>query len=480
MINYDIIIGIEVHVNINSKAKMFSYAPNSHNQKPNTQVDLLDIAILGILPTVNMEVINKSIILADSLNMEIFYNNIAFDRKHYIYYDLPKGYQITQQYHPIGRNGSIILSNNKKITIERIHIEEDTAKQITKNNIKYLDYNRSGMPLIEIVSDPCINSASEASEYLNELKKILVFKDISDAKLEDGSMRADINISLKKKDTDILGTKVEIKNINSFNNVIKAIGYEISRQSEILDNNELIIQETRRYDDNKSTTVSMRNKTDVIGYSYCPEPNIPIISLEEKYVLDLINNSKKSVQLIEQELKDLNFSKSNIDLLMNDFNLYSLFIRFNDSKIVDKINLFNFVTNEISGNLNKAKINWKSLSENQINDLIELIKLLQSNKINIKEAKSFNKLIITDNEELKNLIQKNKTNNVFTKEDIEKILINYFNDNNKLVLEYKERPERVSKFFIGMVMKETKAQADPKIVLEIFNEKIKNFFEQKS
>jgi len=475
MNNYDVVIGIEVHVNINSKAKMFSRALNLHNQKPNSQVDLLDIALLGVLPTVNMQVINKAIILADSLNMEIFYQKIIFDRKHYIYYDLPKGYQITQQYHPIGKHGFITLKDNKKITIERIHMEEDTAKQITKNNIKYLDYNRSGMPLIEIVSDPCINSALEASNYLNELKKILVFKDISDAKLEDGSMRADINISLKKKDTDKLGTKVEIKNINSFNNVIKAINYEINRQSKMLDNNEEIIQETRRYDDNKSITVFMRNKSDIIGYSYCPEPNIPPIILEDKYVLDIIKNSKKSVQTIEEELKSLNFSEKNIDLLMNNFDTFSLFNKLNDQNILDKIGLFNFVVNEISGHLNKFKINWKKLNENQINDLIGLIKSLQENKINIKEAKVFNKLIIVDNESFKSLVEKNQTENIYDEEFIEKILDKYFENNNDLLLQYKNRPERVSKFFIGMVMKETKAKANPKIVLEIFNNKIKNF-----
>ena len=272
MKNFEVIIGIEVHTVLNTKTKMFSSSLNCHYSKQNTNISPIDLALPGTLPQPNFEGIKKGIWLAIELNMDINYKNIQFDRKNYFYLDLPKGFQITQQYFPIGKNGYIeIISESgekKRIDIERIHLEEDTAKQTIKDDKLFLDYNRSGMPLIEIVTKPNIASGYEAQQYLKELVKILKFANISDAKLEDGSLRADVNISIRPFGQKEFGNKVEIKNINSINNVKKAIDFEINRQTQLLLKNEKVIQETRRFDDSQNITVHMREKTNAVNYRY--------------------------------------------------------------------------------------------------------------------------------------------------------------------------------------------------------------------
>jgi aspartyl-tRNA(Asn)/glutamyl-tRNA(Gln) amidotransferase subunit B len=244
MNNFRATIGIEVHTELNTLSKMFSSVAVSAYDKPNTNINEIDLGLPGVLPSPNKAAVIKGIQLATALKMEIN-NNLCFDRKNYFYQDLPKGFQITQQYHPIGRNGQIRISN-KIIKIERIHLEEDTAKQQIINGKLCLDYNRCGIPLIEIVSQPDMETPKEAIEYLTLLKRILTFLNISDGKMEDGSFRADVNISVAPIGTNKLGTKVEIKNINSFANVGSAIEYEFQRQVRQLLKGEKVIQETRR------------------------------------------------------------------------------------------------------------------------------------------------------------------------------------------------------------------------------------------
>jgi aspartyl-tRNA(Asn)/glutamyl-tRNA(Gln) amidotransferase subunit B len=240
MDKYIVTIGLEIHTELNTKSKMFSSSINSINAPINTDVNEIDLGLPGILPSPNKEAIIKAIKLCKALNMKID-PLLRFDRKNYFYQDLPKGYQITQQYYPIGKNGKL-----NDVSIQRLHLEEDTAKQFVVDNKINLDYNRAGIPLIEIVSEPVIHSSKQAIDFLIELRNILIFCDISDGKMEEGSFRVDVNISLAKDSDNELGTKVEIKNINSFANVVEAIDFEIKRQSTLLQQNKKITQETRR------------------------------------------------------------------------------------------------------------------------------------------------------------------------------------------------------------------------------------------
>ena len=266
---WELVIGIEIHIELNTKTKMFSPILNNFNSMPNSNVSNIDLAYPGSLPLVNKEAIIKGIKLAKALNMEID-PLVQFDRKNYFYPDLPKGYQITQQFYPIGKNGKIkikVENEWKEIKIERIHLEEDTAKSIHSKDKTYLNYNRAGVPLIEIVSHPVIHSAKEAAAYVEAIRQTALCLNISDAKMNEGSLRTDINISIREKGTNVFNNRVEVKNLNSISNVQKAIEFEAERQLNIYQNGKTVVQETRRFDEQLKETVSMRLKTKIFDSS---------------------------------------------------------------------------------------------------------------------------------------------------------------------------------------------------------------------
>ena len=282
--NFEAVIGLEIHVEMKTKSKMFSSAPINFSDEPNTDTTYLDFAFPGTMPVVNKEAVRKAIQMCNALHMEID-DELWFDRKNYFYSDLPKGYQITQQARPIGKNGYLeieIDGEKRKIGIERLHMEEDTCKQTHFNDYTLLDYNRAGIPLIEIVSLPVMHTGLEARKYVEKIREFVTFSGVSDGKMEEGSLRCDVNISLRPYGSDKFGTKVEIKNLNSIANIEKAIDYEILRQSRLLFKGEDIIQETRRFDEAKKETILMRVKTDAVDYKYFTEPNITPIKLSKE------------------------------------------------------------------------------------------------------------------------------------------------------------------------------------------------------
>lgn len=251
--NFETIVGIEIHVEMKTKSKMFSLAPISFGLKPNSEVVAFDMAFPGTMPRVNKEAVKNAIRVSNALHMSID-QEIWFDRKNYFYSDLPKGFQITQQARPIGSEGYLIINVNgkdKKIGIERLHMEEDTCMQHHFSDYTLLDYNRAGIPLIEIVSKPEIRSGEEARKYVEKIREIVTFSNVSDGKMEEGSLRCDVNVSIRPYGSDKFGTKVEIKNLNSIANVEKAIDFEAKRQSELLLLGQEVEQETRRYDEAK-------------------------------------------------------------------------------------------------------------------------------------------------------------------------------------------------------------------------------------
>jgi aspartyl-tRNA(Asn)/glutamyl-tRNA(Gln) amidotransferase subunit B len=283
--NLEVIIGIEIHLELNTKTKLFSHAKNDFDSLPNTNATVIDLGYPGTLPSLNKEAVVKGIKLCKALQMSIDHE-LHFDRKNYYYTDIPKGFQITQQFRPIGSNGkmTLFLSDNKvkEVNINRLHIEEDTARQIHTSTETLINYNRAGVPLLEIVSEPEMSTSEEAMSYINNIRTIALFLGISDSKMSEGSLRADINISLRMLGSKKLGTKVEIKNINSLNNVKKAIEFEIACQSKKIIAGEIIKQETKRFDEATSENIVMREKSDDIDYKYFKEPNIPPIILDEK------------------------------------------------------------------------------------------------------------------------------------------------------------------------------------------------------
>ena len=286
---YKVVIGLEVHCELKSNSKNFSGSRNSYSTIPNSNVSVVDLGMPGILPVVNKEAVKNSIKMALAMHCDIP-EKLTFERKNYFYPDLPKGYQITQFKNPIGTNGYVMINVNgedKKILIHDTHLEEDTASLDHYNAYSLIDYNRCGVPLLETVTEPCINSADEAVAFLESLRSIFLYCDTSYARSDRGQIRCDVNVSLMKEDSTELGTRVEMKNINSFSSVREAIICEVERQTEILNNGGVILQETRRFDENTNQTYSMRSKEDAIDYRYFTDPNLPPVKISREWVEEI-------------------------------------------------------------------------------------------------------------------------------------------------------------------------------------------------
>lgn len=457
-------IGLEIHTELNTKTKMFSNSINDINSLPNTNINEIDLGMPGILPSINKQAIIKAIRLAKALDMNID-SLLKFDRKNYFYQDLPKGYQITQQYKPIGRDGKL-----NDVIIQRIHLEEDTAKQYFENNRLCLDYNRAGIPLIEIVTEPMIHSTKQAMDFLITLRNILVFADISDGKMEEGSFRVDVNISLAKYDDKQLGTKVEIKNINSFANVVSAIDFEINRQLAILDKGEKIQQETRRWDDVSQQTKFMRIKSDEVDYHYFPEPNIINIDISSLIVETSV---PKLPTQVKQELLDLGITNDIVEQLINNFNIYRAFT-YLTNKTKNTKAIITWLLIELPPLLKQTNHKFNDVSNNFLDSISELILLIEKSTINIKQAKTIFEHMWQSKKRPAQLIDelgfKQIVNDDLIKNQLQKII-----ENNKQMLnQYNSRPERVEKMFIGLLMKETKGQVNPNKSIEILRKIIKD------
>ena len=343
-------IGIEVHVELKSMAKVFSLSKNSFNDEANTNINVIDLGYPGVLPKLNKGVIDSALKACLALNCKI--NRLMhFDRKNYFYPDLPKGYQITQQDTPIGYDGFVeveVDGNKEKIYLERIHIEEDTCKSI-HTDYTLLNYNRAGVPLIEIVTKPCITSSKQAVAYLEKLRETLLYLGVSDVKIEEGSMRCDVNVSVS--DTDSLGTKCEVKNIGSISNVGLAIDYEIKRQTELIKNGEKIIEQTRRFDDKTKTTVLMRYKETGNDYRYFPEPDIPFVYITDEWLASVLENMPILASELKEKYISLGINNNNIKTIMANRELCDFL-----EKVIDKCNPLiaaNLLTSDILSYLNK-------------------------------------------------------------------------------------------------------------------------------
>lgn len=469
--NFEIVVGIEVHVVLNTKTKMFSPSKSDHNDSPNVNICPIDLGHPGIMPSPNALAIKKGIVLAKAFNMKI-QNDIVFDRKNYFYRDLPKGFQITQQFFPIGYDGKITLENGSTILLERIHLEEDTAKQFKKEDGIYLDYNRAGMPLIEIVTKPCIKSAKDASLFLKELKRILTFNKISDAKLEEGSMRADVNISVKPCGANYFGTRVEIKNINSVSNVEKAIEYEANEQIKLILTSQKVEQVTKRFNDKTEKTEYLRAKTNAVDYRYLTEPNIYIKKISNDFIKSVIEKNYVDLNKIKNDFLDLKISNEFINILLDNYFLYEKFMLINQ-KVNNPSEVIRWLCLELAGNLSKRNISFENLESSKFDKLAEIILLIQEQKINSKQGKEILQIVCDTQKSVEEIIEENNFKQITDKKLIGSILEKYMKDNQQMLNQYNDRPERVEKFFIGMIMKETNGQANPEIATEVFKEKIK-------
>ena len=469
---YEVTIGLEVHCEAKTNTKMFSKGINSYNSLPNNNVNQVDLAFPGILPVLNMEGLEKSIKMALALNCEIP-EVLCFDRKNYYYPDLPKGFQITQSRKPIGTNGYVnvyVGDEIKRIDILDIHMEEDTASLDHFDTYSLVDYNRAGVPLLETVTAPCMHTADEALAFLDALRKIFIYTGVSDARLDKGQMRCDVNVSIAKKGSNELGTKVEMKNIPSFVNVREAIIAEVERQKEALNNGEEILQETRRYDENTKKTYRMREKVDGVDYKYFPEANIPPMIID-----------KEMVESIKNTLPKLQFER--INEYINNYGVSLV-----DAKsIVKEKNVSDYYEEVISlGSNPKVASNWMAnivlgylnKEEKDINDiyltpkmLSEIIEMVETNKISSKQGKDVFNAVLEQNKEPKVIVEELGIRQI-TNEDELRVIVNEVIDANLKMVEDYKNGKNIFNFFVGQLMKQTKGQANPVMANKVMKEEL--------
>ncbi len=458
-------IGIEVHVELKSMAKVFSLSKNNFNDEANTNINVIDLGYPGVLPRLNKGVIDDALKACLALNFNI--NRLMhFDRKNYFYPDLPKGYQITQQDTPIGYDGYVEISN-KKIYLERMHIEEDTCKSLHTTDT-LLNFNRAGVPLLEIVTKPCISSGKEAVEYLEKLRETLLYLGISDVKIEEGSMRCDVNVSVS--DTDELGTKVEVKNIGSISNVGVAIDYEIQRQEELLANGEVIIEQTRRFDDKSKTTILMRYKETGNDYRYFPEPDIPYVYIDDEWIEQI----KREMPVLTDELKDkytkLGINNNNIKTIIANKEICNFF-----ETVIDDVNpniAANLLTGDILSYLNKHFI---KLEESKLtkDNFIKLVGLLDKKTISSKQGKEVINILLDTGKDVLEIVKENKMEQISDNSLVLDIVTKVIDANPDSVKDFKEGKDRAVKYLMGQIMKESKGQVNPGLANRVLVEELK-------
>ncbi len=462
---YKAVIGLEFHCEMKSNTKVFSNARNSFSKVANENVVPLDMAFPGTLPVVNKTCVKKALMMSMILNCKQP-EFMEFDRKNYYYPDLPKGYQLTQFFNPVGVDGKIEIDVNgtkKEVLIHDIHLEEDAASLDHYYNTSTIDYNRAGVPLLELVTEPCLYSADEALAFLEHIKSIYEYTDISECDTKKGQIRADVNVSIMDEDATEFGTKVEVKNVNSFDAIRKTINYEINRQSELKDAGRYdeVVQETRRWDDESGTTIHMRSKADAIDYKYFTEPNIPKFRIT-KELLDEIR-SKIPVLAYERKEKYINeygLSEYDAGVLTKDKTISDYFEECVSLKC-DPKSACNWITTRVLGELNKSE-------ENTIDDLfirpnmiVELVSLVNNKKISSDQAKKVFTKMLEEKLTPKEIVKKYDMEVIEDSGLIESLVNEVINENPKAIEDYHNGRTNMLDYLVGQVMKKSKGKANP-------------------
>ena len=461
---YEAVIGIEIHCELKTNTKMFSGAPLVYGAEPNTAINEIDFAYPGTLPSVNKKAVEYGVILAKALKCEVD-PVLRFDRKNYFYSDLAKGYQITQQYYPLGKNGTfeVMLDNEiYPVRINRLHLEEDTAKQFHSDKGSLIDFNRAGTPLVEVVTEADFRNGKQAAAYVDAFRLLVVHMGISDAVMAEGSLRCDINISLRPKGQKAFGTKVEVKNLNSISNIEKAIEYEIKRQTELLDNNENIMMQTRRFDEASETTVAMRSKDDSVDYRYFRDANIPAIRIPN----DILEKEipERPVDRVKRYQTDYDLSAYDAKVLVQNKEMSDYFDLVTKDSSAYKL-IVNWLTQDIASVIDqKGDITFEEWIKPKY--FLELINALEKNVISSKQAKKVFAALLegkSPNKFIKdeNMVQISDENTITAW--IEEIL----ETNPQVIEDYKNGLNKSMGFVVGQVMKKSKGQANPQITSQL-------------
>ena len=472
---YEVIIGLEVHAQVSSNSKLFSGSATKFGAEPNSQVSLIDSAFPGMLPVINKECINQAIRTGLGLNAKIN-NNSVFDRKNYFYADLPQGYQISQYKNPIVGEGKVLLDmpyGSKEIGIERLHLEQDAGKSIhdMDPSSTYVDLNRSGIALMEIVSKPDLRSPEEVNAYIKKLRTIMRYLGTCDGNMQEGSLRADVNVSVRQVGDKNFGTRCEIKNVNSIKFMQMAIEYEANRQVELLDEGKKIEQETRLFDTKKNETRSMRSKEDAHDYRYFPDPDLLPLKIEQKLIDDL----KKTLPELPDNKKErfmsdygLNSYEANVLVSEKEIsNYYEEVAKLSDKKLAATWMMGDLfaMLNEKGLNISKSPISAKNFAE--------LVQSIKSGEISGRIAKEVFELMVESGDNPKKIIESKGMKQQSDPKELEKIINEILTKNKDKVDQYKSGKEKLFGFFVGQVMKQSGGKANPQLTNDILKKLLK-------
>ena len=474
--DYEVIIGLEVHAELSTKTKIFCSCPTTFGANPNTQVCPICMGMPGTLPVLNEKVVEYAVKAGLATNCEIARKS-KNDRKNYFYPDLPKAYQISQYDEPLCEHGYVEIENKdgkKKIGLTRIHIEEDAGKL---NHDEFgggslVDLNRAGVPLIEIVSEPDLRSAEEVDSYLKKLKSILEYIEVSDCKMQEGSFRADVNVSVRKKGDTKLGTRTEMKNMNSFRSITRAIEYEVDRQIDVLEDGGKIEQETLRWDEVSGKTFPMRDKEDAQDYRYFPDPDLVAINLSDEYIENIKNNLPELPESRkERYLKEYKLSEKDASIITSSKYLSDLFEgaikECNNPKAVS-----NWIISDISRILNETEMDPIEIPFDS-KQLGKLVILIDKGTISSSIGKKVLEELFENPKDPEEIIKEKGWIQISDEGAIKEVVMKVLEANPQSIADYKAGKDRALGFLVGQAMKETKGKANPKMLNEMFLEELK-------
>ena len=470
---WNLVIGIEIHAQVNSKSKLFSSSPTDFGSKPNSQVSLIDAAMPGMLPVINKFCIEQAVKSGIGLNAKINKKSI-FDRKNYFYQDLPHGYQISQYKDPIVGEGFVEIeteNGQKKIGVERLHLEQDAGKSLHDQdpNFTFVDLNRSGIALMEIVSKPDMSSPEEAVEYVRKVRSILRYLGTCDGNMEQGSLRADVNVSVNKPGNE-LGTRCEIKNLNSFKFIHAAIVYEAKRQIKLIEQGESVNQETRLFNTQSGETRSMRSKEDAHDYRYFPDPDLLPLTLDDDWIKGLQDSIPELPdQIKERFINEYSLSSYDANIIVSDKATSEYFedvVKNRNPKLVTT-----WVTGELFSILNKKNliIEDSPITSKQLGELVDNI---ENGKISNRQAKEVLEEMCESGKGALEIIDEKGLSQISDENEIESLVDNVLNSNPENVKKYKNGKDKLFGFFVGEAMKLSKGKANPKIVNDLIKKKL--------
>lgn len=474
--DWEVVIGLEIHAQVKSNAKLFSGSATDFGAEPNSQVSLIDAAMPGMLPVVNFYCVEQAIKTGLAINAQINTRSV-FDRKNYFYADLPQGYQITQFSDPIVGEGEIKIKmpyGDRVIGVERIHLEQDAGKSIHDQSPSesFIDLNRSGVALMELVTKPDLRSAEEAGEFVKKLRQIVRYVDSCDGDMEKGSMRCDANISVRRAGTTELGTRNEIKNLNSVKFIIQAINYEVERQIELIESGGVVEQATRLFDTVSGITKVMRSKEDAHDYRYFPDPDLYPLHVEQSFIDELksklpeLPDAKK-----DRYMGDYGLSEYDAEVLSSDRFVAEYYEQVADKSSNPKL-AANWVSAELFGRLNKSNT---SITDSPVStdNIAKLVKLISDNVISGKIAKDVLDIMFESGGDPEQIIEEKGLKQVTDVGAIEKIVDDVIAANEDKVAEYRSGKDKLFGFFVGQVMKLSKGKANPQIANDLLKEKLK-------